>query len=224
MLTSPVSKKSLRWILPAMVLLFTGCPPAGDQVEKTIGPAGGTVVTPSRAAAVQIPAGALSQEVLVSIKRLPTPSSPGEGPLPTALRQYPPFYEFTTSPAVAQFTDSVRVGVCQVTDPGDPFYAPEESHSRLRLAHTRGGTIEILNNVAVTDLIACTDVPGRASTTNQPAWRVAVEAVGRIVGLVGPRTAFAAHGGLGGKVTSFSPFGAVDFDGGDPVPVPPPAP
>src|SRR5205085_5132637 len=118
-----------------------------DQAQATIGTTGGTLVTPSGAAGVQIPAGTFTQPVTVTVTQLASPSTAGAGPLPTALRQYPPYYEFTTSPAVPQFGDSVRVGVCQVTNPSDPLYAPEADHPRLKLAHTVAGTLEILERV-----------------------------------------------------------------------------
>lgn len=151
--------------------------------------------------------------------QLPGPSTPGEGPLATTLKQYPPYYEFTTSPAVSQFGDSVRVGVCQITDPSSPFYAPEAEHSRLRLAHTVGATVEILSPVGVSDFLRCTSVTaGAQSSPTSSDWRVALASiVTRAGSLLNPSPAYAAHGGLGGKVKSFSPFGAVVDACGQPV-------
>jgi hypothetical protein len=170
-----------------------------DQASATIGPSGGAVVTPSGAAGVQIPAGAVSQPVVVTVTSIATPTSVGSGPLPTTLKQYPPFYEFQTSPANAQFGDSVRVGVCQVTDPSSQYYAPESDHPKLRLAHTVGAGVEVLKPVAVNDFLRCTGITAKRSGG----------LLSRFAAALGVSPAYAAHGGLGGKVKSFSPFGAV---------------
>jgi Bacterial Ig-like domain (group 2) len=186
--------------------------PGNDAVTQAVGPAGGTVVTPSGAAGVQVPAGTFSQQVMVTITRLPTPSSPGAGPLPSSLKQYGPYYDFTTSPQVAQFGDSARVGVCQVTNPSSAFYPPEP-HDRLRLAHTVGTSIEILDRVGVNDFLRCTNVSASWSTpsTDRNGLRGVLLAIrDAAIGPLRPASLYAAHGGLGGKVKSFSPFGAVD--------------
>lgn len=181
----------------------------GDGTAKVVGPAGGTVVTPAGIAGVVIPPGALPEQVVVTITRLPTTTTPGSGPLPTQLKQYPPYYDFATYPAVPQFGDSMRVGLCQVTDPSSPLYPPEP-HDRLRLAHGVGASIQILDRVDVTDFLKCTGVSATRSSS-QSGWRgVLASVTNRVVGMIRPAELYAAHGGLGGKVKSFSPFGAVD--------------
>jgi hypothetical protein len=182
---------------------------SNDGAAKIVGPEGALIVTPSGAAGVQIPPGAISEQVLVTVTRLPAPPTPGTGPLPTTLKQYPPYYDFSTFPAVPQFGDSVRVGVCQVTDPSSPLYAPEVAHDRLRLAHAVGTSVEILERVGVSDFLRCTNVT--ASVSPSGGWRTALSVLAqRVIGRVTPVSLYAAHGGLGGKVRSFSPFGAVD--------------
>jgi alpha-tubulin suppressor-like RCC1 family protein len=185
--------------------------PGNDTVTQAVGTGGGTVVTPSGAAGVQIPAGTFSQQVMVTITRLPTPSSPGAGPLPSSLKQYGPYYDFTTSPQVAQFGDSARVGVCQVTDPSSAFYPPEP-HDNLRLAHTVGNSIEILDRVGVNDFLRCTNVSASRSprTDRNGLHGVLLVIRDNLIGLLRPASLYASHGGLGGKVKSFSPFGAVE--------------
>jgi hypothetical protein len=212
-----LSKRSLLLLVLAAAAVLVACSGGGseptppqtvDKASATIGSTGGTVVTPSGAAGVQVPAGAFSQPVTVTVTQLTAPSTPGTGPLPTSLKQYPPYYEFTTSPAVAQFGDSVRVGVCQVTNPSDPLYAPEADHVRLKLAHTVGATIEILERVDVNDFLRCTNVT--AGIRQSSGWRGALASIVTKAGnQLSPASAYAAHGGLGGKVKSFSPFGAV---------------
>ena len=185
--------------------------PSNDSTSATIGAAGGTVTTPSGAAGVQIPAGTFSQPVQVTVERLPS-STPGNGPLPTTLKQYGPFYEISTSSPVT-FSDFARVGVCQVTDPASSQYPPEP-HDQLRLAHRVGTDVEILDRVDVTDLVRCTNVTGDNSQSR--LYRLArkvglVKVVAAVTGFVTPAQLYAAHGGLGGKVKSFSPFGAVQL-------------
>ncbi len=172
-----------------------------DDVTQAVGTAGGTVVTPSGAAGVVIPAGTFGQQVMVTVTKLETPPTPGTGPLPTQLKQYGPYYDFTTSPQVAQFGDSARVGVCQVSDPASALYPPEP-HDRLRLAHTVNGQIEILDRVNVNDFLRC----GNVSASRATGLRAIVNSIARFFR---PERLYAAHGGLGGKVKSFSPFGAV---------------
>jgi len=205
------------------LLTFIGCggsepvavssTPNTDSASSVVGTGGGLVVVPSGAAGVSIPAGSLSQPVTVTVSLLPTTPTPGTGPLVTTLKQYPPYYEFVTSPAGVDLGPGVRVGVCQVTDPSNKFYPPEATHPRLRLAHTVGSGIELLDPVDVTDFLRCTGVTAQAPQ-RQTRWSQLAAHVGTVVsrGLarLTPRVAYAAHGGLGGKVKSFSPFGAVD--------------
>ena len=177
-----------------------------------IGAGGGTVVTPNGDAGVQIPPGVLGQNATITVTKLATPGTPGQGPLPTSLNQYGPFYEISISPANAQLGDSVRVGVCQVTDPSSPFYPPEATHDQLRLAHTVGGTTEILERVGVSDFLNCTGVTASNDERfgRSRLGRTFASLLNHTLGFLAPTTLHAAHGGLGGKVKSFSPFGAVD--------------
>jgi hypothetical protein len=186
--------------------------PNADSTSAVVGSAGGVVVVPTGAAGVKIPAGVLPQATTVTVERLPTSTVPGTGPLPTSLKQYPPYYEFSTSPAIANFGDSVRVGVCQVTDPSSPFYPPEPTHPRLRLAHRVGSTVELLERVDVSDFLNCTGVTASLPTGSE-RFAFAARAMSRarnLFALFSPAPAYAAHGGLGGKVKSFSPFAGVD--------------
>jgi hypothetical protein len=183
--------------------------PNPDSTSVVIGAAGGVVTVPTAAAGVQIPAGVLSQSTTVTISRLTASTTPGAGPLPTTLKQYPPYYEISTNPANAQLGDFVRVGVCQVSDPSSPLYPPEATHDRLRLAHRVGSTIEILERVDVSDFLRCTSVVANAPG-NATGFRFAGALLGKLLAEISPRDAYAAHGGLGGKVKSFSPFAGVD--------------
>lgn len=180
-----------------------------DATTAVVGPGGGQLVTPSGAAGVQIPPGALPESVIVAVTRLPTPASPGSGPLPTELKQFGPYYELSTYPNVPQFGDSMRVGICQVTNPSSPFYPPEP-HDKLRLAHRVGSTVEILDRVSVSDFLVCGNVSPMIGSESRSVWKFLFAGFVRdVVATLGPAPLYAAHGGLGGKVKSFSPFGAV---------------
>jgi alpha-tubulin suppressor-like RCC1 family protein len=181
----------------------------GDGTAQVVGPSGGTIVTPAGAAGVVIPPGALPEQVLVTINKLASTPTPGTGPLPTQLKQYPPFYDYSTYPPVPQLGDSARVGICQVTDPSNPLYPPEP-HERLRLGHGTGAAVELLDRVDVADFLRCAGVsPDRIA--ERTGWTRAFGSFrDRVAAMILPGSAYAAHGGLGGKVKSFSPFGAVD--------------
>ena len=183
-----------------------------DSASTVVGSGGGLVITPNGDAGVQIPPGVLGQNATITVAKLPTPGTPGQGPLPTSLNQYGPFYEISISPANAQLSDSVRVGVCQVTDPSSPFYPPEATHDQLRLAHTVGGATEILERVGVNDFLNCTGVTASIDERSGRSRlnRTFASLLNHTLGFLAPTTLHAAHGGLGGKVKSFSPFGAVD--------------
>jgi len=187
-------------------------PDTNDAITKSVGPAGGTVVTPSGAAGVQIPAGTFSQNVDVTISQIATSTAPGSGPLPTSLKQYGPFYEISTNPPALQFSNDARVGVCQVTNPSNPYYPPEP-HALLRLAHGVGNNVEVLDPVSVNDFLVCGNVlPIRESSRDRSTLLARLESIaGRVTRIFQPTQVYAAHGGLGGKVKSFSPFGAVQI-------------
>jgi alpha-tubulin suppressor-like RCC1 family protein len=159
-------------------------PLGADGAVKVVGPGGGTVVTSSGFGGVQFPPNALASDVIVVMERLPNPTTPKTGPLPTTKDQYPLFYDLSTSPAVAQFAQPVLVGICQLAV-GAPLGPPTLTvANRLQLAHptpATPSTIELLAREAAS-FIAC----GGAS-------------------------------GVGGRTTSFSPFGAVDPGAVDPV-------
>jgi len=184
-------------------------PPNPDSTSVVIGASGVVVVVPTGAAGVQVPAGVVPPGTTVIVSRLTASTTPGAGPLPTSLKQYPPYYEISTNPANVQFGDFVRVGLCQVSDPSSPLYPPEATHDRLRLAHRVGATIEILDRVDVSDFLRCTSVTANAAA-KETGFGFARALAEKIFGELSPQAAYAAHGGLGGKVKSFSPFAGVD--------------
>ena len=195
-------------------------PPAlgGDQALAVVGPTGGTVVTSSGFGGVVFPPGAVPENTIVVVSRLPNPAQPNVGPLPTTFNQYPLFYDFSTTPHVAQFAQPVTVAICQL-EVGAPFGPPTQTVAdRLQLAHpnpANPSTLELLPREAVS-FIDCDDV-SLAQARQRQGEGILASALGTLRGLgtralapFRPTKLYAVHGGLGGKTTSFSPFGAVD--------------
>ena len=194
-------------------------PLGGDGAVAVVGPAGGTVVTSSGFGGVQFPPGALPANVIVVVTRLPNPVTPGAGPLPTTFDQYPLFYDFSTTPPVAQFAQPVTVGICQL-EVGDAFGPPTQTvANRLQIAHPNPAaptTVELLAREPAPFLscagVALVQAPNEHQRRSLLAWTLDVlKGTGvRAVAAFRPTPLYAVHGGLGGKTTSFSPFAAVD--------------
>ena len=219
----PTTADALRTLL-GNIASFAGVsspipPPAADGAIGVIGPAGGTLVSSSGFGGVSIPPGALPSDAIVVINRLPNPTAPKTGPLPTTLDQYPLFYDFSTIPVIPQFNDFVLVGVCQL-EVGEPFApATQAIADRLQLAHPNPlnpSTIELLPR-ADASFMHCDGV-NLASAASKTApvglaarFLDAATTVGtRVAALFMPTPAYAVHGGLGGLTKSFSPFAGVD--------------
>ena len=178
------------------------------------------VATGDHQAGVSFPGGSVTQPLLVTIHQTVNQTNP----LPTALNQFPPFYDFATFPDVPQFQPQLTVGIC-VSDVGvDPAVA-----ARLQLAHpdraTGGETIEILARPStLPGFITCapppppgglSSIPGDALRYARAGWKPFAKFVAReALALVRPAELHAASlvspGGLGGLTSNFSPFGAVD--------------
>lgn len=172
--------------------------PAGaftdDGAAATLDGTGGTVVTPNGSAGIQLPAGALTGKVLITIERIPETGDPEDhdGPLNTGLPQYPRFYRIETFPAVTALAQAGVVGVC-VVDPPDPFAPTPEVAQRLRIGHPHPDDPEAIQLLPLADapFLDCGGTAGSLSP--------------------------AAPGRLGGAISSFSPFAAVDPVGSTPV-------
>jgi alpha-tubulin suppressor-like RCC1 family protein len=194
-------------------------PLGGDGAVAVVGPSGGTVVTASGFGGVQFPPGALPANVIVVVNRLPNPVTPNTGPLPTTFDQYPLFYDFSTTPPVAQFAQPVTIGICQL-EVGDAFGPPTQTVAdRLQIAHpnpANPATVELLAREVVSFVDCAGVLLAEARERRQGAGILAnalgaVRALGtRAAAVFRPTPLYAVHGGLGGKTTSFSPFGAVD--------------
>ena len=185
-----------------------------------------TVIKPATGwSEVVIPAGAVSQPVLITISRIPesayeTPTDPYAGPLATSLNQYPLFYEYAVSPVVT-FNVPVTVGIC-LRDQIDLTTAPG---SRLRVAHNISATqIEILP-WATPPALDCSAIQTASAAAAGPvlAQRSGLPGLMQVgmrqalEWLLPPRlqaaVPMATRSGtccLGGLAGGFSPFGGVD--------------
>lgn len=223
---SATAKANLRDLVN-LLFQFVGLAAPGD-ITAALDPGGAAaVVKPSDPpmvvetvdgqAGVDIGTGAISdQTVLVTI----IPSTDQTEPLPSPLDQFPPFFDFRTSPEVPTFNEPVIVGIC-VDDNAIPNL-DAAVHARLRLAHPHPdpdiGGVEILP-LAEASFLNCPHTIGRASWEAQNLASAGWKGVlGRLAsgaaGLFRPQLLHAATatmpGGLGGQTSSFSDFGAVD--------------
>jgi hypothetical protein len=194
-----------------------------DGAVAIVGPAGGQVVTETQLAGTEFPAGALPQNVIVTISRADNQVNP----LPTNLRQFPVFYEFKTFPEVPQFAQLVTVAVCVLDAALPEGFDP----ANLRIAHQLHSdptAIEVLPPVEQSLVPGACDegLPARKGLLNNLASAgksVASDLFWLAMGAPKDLSATErAHtmmpGGLGGRTGSFSTFGAVDFTHSEFVP------
>jgi hypothetical protein len=171
--------------------------PAGaftdDGAAAVLDGSGGTIVTGNGQAGLMLPAGALPGKTLITIERIPETGDPEDhdGPLSTALPQYPRFYEIQTFPPVATLAQDGVVGVC-VVDPPDPFAPTPEVAARLRIAHPDPDDPQSIEILPLADA-SFLDCDGGAGSLSP-----------------------ASPGRLGGAISSFSPFAPVDPSGSPP--------
>lgn len=164
-----------------------------DGAAAVLDGSGGTVVTGNGQAGLMLPAGALPGRTLITIVRIPETGDPEDhdGPLPTALNQYPRFYDISTFPPVTSLAQAGVVGVC-VVDPPDPFAPTPDVAARLRIAHPDPDDPQSIEILPLADA-SFLDCDGGAGSLSP-----------------------ASPGRLGGSISSFSPFAAVDPIGSPP--------
>jgi hypothetical protein len=184
-----------------------------DGAVAVVGPDGGTVVTGTGLAGVVVPANAFDQTVILTIDRNPSQFDP----LPTELDQVPPFYEFHTFPEVPQFGQPVVVGICV-----DDASIPEGRASFLRIAHqlhSDPSAVEILPLANAPFLVCPTTIPAAPQKRpSQFADNLLWMMLGAPRDLQAESRGYLNPGGLGGRTSSFSTFGAVDAGNGVFVP------
>jgi hypothetical protein len=148
---------------------------------------GGTVVTGDGKGGVQLPGGALPGPTLITIVPIPATGDPEDhdGPLDTSLDQYPRFYEITPFPPISSLAQPGIVGLC-VVDPPDPFAPTPEAAARLRIGHPVPGLPQVVELLPLA-VAAFLDCDGGSAGLSP-----------------------AAPGAIGGRISAFSPFAAVD--------------
>jgi len=195
--------------LPTM---FSADALSGDGAAGVVGPSDtvSTIVNDLLVAGIQVPAGGVTEPVIVTIVRLPdTP-----GPLLTQLDQYPIYYEFHVTPEGALAAPAV-VGVCVAGDVTPPDL------TRLRVGHNVApftmGSIEILP-LQPAPFLDCSNVATALAPSGnrlldfaRAGWR----RVGPVLAsILSPQRLNAAPlfatSGVGGTTKTFSPFGIVD--------------
>lgn len=180
---------------------------SGD-VTQVVFPSGDNqdVVGGSGDGGIRVPGGDLTAPVTVTVSEMTDTFDPLKGPLNTKLDQYGPFFEFHVIPA-SNLTVPVLIAMC-LAEPG-PLQVPPSVH----LAHNVGAGIEILG--LEQPFLNCTGT-GMYKPTMQEFFARrdfggALKSVGqRAVDLLTPENAWAGSLGVGGKTSSFSPFGGVD--------------
>ncbi len=195
------------------VLAYVDLASAGavSVVQPSTG--GQSVVTADGQAGASFPPGAVSQPVVVVI----APSADQTDPLPTGFTQFPPFYDFVTSPAVT-FGQPVTIGICV-----NYGTAPQAVLDRLQLARpdvTGGTTLELLPRV-VAPFLDCPPLPGLSVAAGAEAAGIVARLFAAAAALVRPADLHAEAvrllqfdpiGGLGSTVGNFgdNPVGTVD--------------
>jgi hypothetical protein len=162
------------------------------------------LTTEDEFAATALPGGVVDEPTLVAITRLTGIFGPGEGPLATALDQYPLPYLFSQqSEHNNGFLAPVVVGVCAANG------IPTEVFNRLRLGHgLDASTSELTPEADPPATLNCANAPSLAEVRGDvlPAW---LRGLGEMF-LPKKAYAFRAGGGVGGSAEEFSPFAPVD--------------
>ncbi|MEO7042072.1 MAG: hypothetical protein ABI035_07420 [Gemmatimonadaceae bacterium] len=191
-------------------LTLTTTPLDQTSVVKVVfpSPTDQTVVTGTAQAGLMIPGGTLTQPVTISVTPITGNFTFPAGPLNTKLDQYGPFFEFKVVPEQA-FATPVLAASCISTAAGD---APPGS---VDIAHNVGTGIEILPTESVPFLVCggtgMVPQPSAFELARSGEYGKAFKRLGSsIVGIFTPAQAFAVASGIGGRTTTFSPFGGVD--------------
>jgi len=198
------------------LLSLVGLPPSGltsdalgptgpSGASNVFGALGGAVATVEGLAGLSVPPGAVSGDHLFLITRRDDLALQGTC-LSTPLPQYPLCYDFSVFPKTS-FTVPVTVVVCVLESASHAAAYP-----RLVLAHPDPN-----NPNAIQFTVRAADPLGLVCT-NAALPPPPTSGVGRLLQRLGafaarlilPSPLYATHDGMGGSVSSFSPFIAVD--------------
>ncbi len=161
----------------------------------------------------------------VRIERIPDAGfGAGQGPLGTSFPQFPLFFHYFTS-AAEPFNLPVRIGVCNVEDPADNTYHPDDRRTTVL---AMGGTPEefrVLDRAPASDILGtCQGAERESSDIGAAPVRSWIgdlaAAIGRFAaGVLAPKTLQASavliDGGMGGSTEFFTPAGTVDTASAD---------
>jgi hypothetical protein len=194
--------------LPVRFRIEEGASCAGevDCGEAVIGSDGGIVTTVDGYAGVSIPAGAVSEDVLVTITQINPTSQPWGKCLPTGLRQEQGCYDFATDPVIEEFNESVTVAICL----NPKALRPKNLALHRFNANESVGVVELPN--APENFLDCGGFTALAFLGEDAGVldRLAAFA-GRVVSPLAsfliPRTVFATDLGRGGLTDAFSSVG-----------------
>ncbi|MFW6206118.1 MAG: LamG domain-containing protein, partial [Gemmatimonadota bacterium] len=184
------------------------CNGEADCGEAVIGPSGGTVTTEAAFAGVEIPEGAVDDDVLITVRRVDPESQPWGDCLPTGLRQEEGCYEFDTEPELGDvnqqdaFNTDVVVGVCVDPDATRPDklalhkYDPERSEEGVAELDGAAATFLSCDNFADADPVG---LLGRFATSVRNLLRPAAD--------FAVQPLYATDAGRGGITDAFSFIG-----------------
>ena len=187
---------------------LVGNPLSSDNKLQVVFPSGSSqdVISGNGNGGTRIDGNTLTAPGTVTLVLITTSFDPFKGPLHTKLDQYGPFFEVQIVPAQS-LNKPILVAQCIAGwSGGDP---PPTVH----LAHNVGAGIEILG--LASSFLNCNGganngPSAREYFANGEMWN-GVQAIGRwAVNHVTPDVAYAGSIGVGGKTSSFSPFGGVD--------------
>ena len=183
---------------------------AGDYIIAVVDGSHQTVVTPFHYAGVEFPAGAAAEPFVLVIKENTSEFSgePCDGPLDTALCQYPRFYTFDPFPHV-RLTRQATFGVCVVVSgPRAPSKAIDD---RLRLAHDAPADAPRDGYQYVPGRLRGIEILPYVQTKFLDCHRqIRSEVIGFLEDLLLPKKAWAIDMGGGGESDAFSNFNVVD--------------
>lgn len=165
--------------------------------------------------------GAITRPALFSLFPLPDAARPNLSCRSDNLDLVPLCFEVSVNP-VQTFSDPwVTVAVCTVEEAHEGFVGG--TSGRARVAHpdpsatSSASAIKLAPYTADPFRLACTDTHATLAPTDGPGalgrfaiWRGLGRAASWALDAISPRSAFAAHGGTGGLLSSLSPVGAVD--------------
>ena len=163
-----------------------------------------------------VPPGAFGATTTLTVEVLdaaanPLPSFTNGGPS-DAVRSFPLFVQLSTSPAVS-YRRPARIVLC-TREPEDG--GPAESvQSQLRVGHGFSPTETQIVPLAPRADVACDYTSGaRLEKHTHTGLRAIPDALGAVLAaawrMVGPRTAYAVHEGMGGFIFEATPFGVVN--------------